>query len=181
MLDRGLNAPETSSVGRLFDAVASLAGVRQVSRHEGQAAMWLEGAIEPGAAREKGYAFAWRRESQAAPEVLDWAPMLEQLLDEVRSGVGSGLISARFHHGLVEAIVAMACRAGQERVVLAGGCFQNRYLLERTVGRLREAGFRPYWPQRVPPNDGGIALGQVVVARSRRWASRDAAEEGMRQ
>jgi hydrogenase maturation protein HypF len=76
----------------------------------------------------------------------------------------SGLVSARFHNTLAEAIVAVAKQVGQERVVLTGGCFQNRYLTERTVRRLTQEGFRPYWHQRIPPNDGGIALGQLVAA-----------------
>ncbi len=74
-----------------------------------------------------------------------------------------GIISARFHNGLVEAAVDVAHRTALERVVLSGGCFQNRYLLERTIARLRADGFRPVWHQRFPPNDGGIALGQVAA------------------
>ena len=70
----------------------------------------------------------------------------------------------KFHNGLVEAIVSVARRMGQERVVLSGGCFQNRYLTERAIERLQKEGFRPYWHQRIPPNDGGIALGQVMAA-----------------
>ena len=72
--------------------------------------------------------------------------------------------SAKFHNALAEAVVAVARRTGERRVVLSGGCFQNRYLTERTVRRLQAEGFQPYWHQRVPPNDGGIALGQVVAA-----------------
>jgi hydrogenase maturation protein HypF len=73
-------------------------------------------------------------------------------------------MAAAFHNTLAEVIVAVAQRLGEPRVVLTGGCFQNRYLTERAVRRLRAAGFRPYWHQRVPPNDGGLALGQVVAA-----------------
>ena len=82
----------------------------------------------------------------------------------MNDGVAAGEISVKFHHALAEAMVAVAQRVGEERVALSGGCFQNRYLTERSVRRLREEGFRPYWHQRVPPNDGGIALGQVVAA-----------------
>ena len=78
-----------------------------------------------------------------------------------------GRISARFHAALVEAIVAVAQAAGRERVVLTGGCFQNAALLEIAVARLREAGFEPFWHRQVPPNDGGISLGQAVAAGSR--------------
>jgi hydrogenase maturation protein HypF len=69
-----------------------------------------------------------------------------------------------FHNTLVEMMIAVARRVGEERIVLSGGCFQNRYLAERAIGQLIAEGFRPYWHQRIPPNDGGIALGQVVAA-----------------
>ncbi|MCU0788710.1 MAG: carbamoyltransferase HypF [Verrucomicrobia bacterium] len=184
MLERGLNSPLTSSMGRLFDAVASLTGLRQFVRHEGQAAMALEFAAD-GVDTEGAYALPigncqspgtkgqWRTEqpgasstsSRPAPHasaVLDWKPLIEAVLADLRMNVPVGLISARFHNALSEAIVAMARREGLESVVLSGGCFQNRRLLERTITRLRQEGFRPYWHQRVPANDGGIALGQVA-------------------
>ena len=78
------------------------------------------------------------------------------------------MISAKFHNALAEAVVLLAKKIGEPRVALSGGCFQNRYLTERTVTRLREEKFAPYWHQRVPPNDGGIALGQVVAALRQR-------------
>jgi hydrogenase maturation protein HypF len=90
--------------------------------------------------------------------------MVEAILADLKRRVPIAQISARFHNALAEAIVAVAKRVGQPRVVLSGGCFQNRYLTERSVQRLQEEGFRPYWHQRVPPNDGGISLGQVVAA-----------------
>jgi hydrogenase maturation protein HypF len=96
--------------------------------------------------------------------VVDWLPMIEGILEDVRSKVPVGEISAKFHNTLVEMIVAVARRVGQERIVLSGGCFQNKYLTERAVTRLKIEGFRPYWHQRIPPNDGGIALGQVLAA-----------------
>jgi hydrogenase maturation protein HypF len=100
--------------------------------------------------------------------ILDWSPMIEAILVDVQQGVSVGIISAKFHNALAESIVAVAKRAGQNCVVLSGGCFQNRYLTERAVRRLQAEGFRPYWHQRVPPNDGGIALGQVVAALRRK-------------
>ena len=90
--------------------------------------------------------------------------MIEEILDDVRRRRSAGVISAKFHNALVEIIVAVARHVGQTRVVLTGGCFQNRYLTERSVQRLLEEGFRPYWHQRVPTNDGGIALGQIMDA-----------------
>ncbi|HUI09954.1 MAG TPA: carbamoyltransferase HypF [Bacteroidota bacterium] len=168
MLARGINAPLTSSAGRLFDAVASLTGLCQVSTFEGEAAMALEFSLAPGI--DERYAFTVDDAVGSAPGAhrprwtVDWSPMLGELLEDIEQGTGVALIAARFHNGIVEPAVEVARRAGRERIVLSGGCFQNRYLLERMVNRLREEGFRPYWHQRVPPNDGGIALGQIAVA-----------------
>jgi hydrogenase maturation protein HypF len=85
-------------------------------------------------------------------------------LFDLQKGDSAGIISAKFHNTLTEIIVAVACKVGEPRVLLTGGCFQNRILIERSVRRLSEAGFQPYWHQRVPPNDGGIALGQTIAA-----------------
>jgi hydrogenase maturation protein HypF len=170
MLQRSLNSPLCSSMGRLFDAVASLTGLRQVMRFEGQAAMELEFACR-GARTEEAYVFSLL--TGHTPMLLDWASVVEGVLVDATQGVPLAAIAAKFHHGLAEAIVAVARESGCERVALSGGCFQNRYLLERAVTRLRAEGFQPYWHQRVPTNDGGIALGQVVAAR-REFAPRSA-------
>jgi len=180
MLAKKLNSPVTTSMGRLFDAVASLINLRQQIRFEGQAAMELEFAlegVETNEAYELRIAECGLRNKKAnegetnselrtpnSELVMDWSPMIAAILVDVQQGVSVGIISARFHNALVEGIVAVAKHAGQNRVVLSGGCFQNRYLTERAVRRLQAEGFRPYWHQRVPPNDGGIALGQVVAA-----------------
>ncbi len=157
MLQKNLNSPITSSVGRLFDAVASIVGLRQISRFEGQAAMELEFALH-GIETQESYEFA------LSEETLDWGPMLLSIVSDVRAGISVGKIAAKFHNTLVEMIVAVARRVGEERVVLTGGCFQNKYLTERAIAWLREEGFRVYWHQRIPPNDGGIALGQIIAA-----------------
>ena len=102
--------------------------------------------------------------SKFKPLVLDWGELLEALLADLRRGVSVGVMMARFHNALVEGIVAVARVLGAERAALSGGCFQNRILLERAYRRLTEAGLRVYVHQRIPPNDGGIALGQVAVA-----------------
>ena len=179
MLEKRLNAPRTSSAGRLFDAVASLTGLRQQSRYEGQAAMELEFAADRFST-EEAYAlnFMNARNRSAAAEaaegtdrrwgqlaiIIDWEPMIWSMLDDIRCRRPVGLVAAKFHNTMAEAIVAVARLLGEERIALSGGCFQNRYLTERTVRRLMSEGFRPYWHQRVPPNDGGIALGQLVAA-----------------
>ena len=266
MLERGINAPMTTSAGRLFDAVAALLGLRQQSSYEGQAAMELEWAIDKaenistqsppklldsfsneetgsglpsphplipaqagtqpvsvatddqdsslpppligdraldalgprsrlrgdervGIARspregrlppytiaagggrprsrpdERGYAFPIL-ENPGAPLIVDWAPALGEIIADLRTGAPPSTISARFHLGLAAAIAAVAARIGEERVVLTGGCFQNAFLTEAAIGALRAAGLAPYWHRNVPPNDGGLALGQALWAAS---------------
>jgi hydrogenase maturation protein HypF len=152
MLSRGIQSPYTSSAGRLFDAVAALLDIRQQASFEGQAAMELEFSADPGI--KESYPIN-------VGEIVDWQPMIEAMRSD---NAPIGVRAAKFHNTLAEAIVRVAGNVGETRVVLSGGCFQNKLLTERTVLRLREAGFRPYWHQRVPPNDGGIALGQVYAA-----------------
>lgn len=162
MLARGVNTPRTSSVGRLFDAVASLLDLCQVNQFEGQAAMALEFALPEDAAERPPYPLSLRP-SGARSWIVDWEPLIQALLEDLAHGEAPAHIAARFHNALVEAIVAVAREVGLERVTLSGGCFQNRYLLAQSVMKLERAGFRVYWPQRIPPNDGGIALGQAVA------------------
>lgn len=165
MLTQQINSPRTSSVGRLFDAVASLLGLRQATHFEGQSAMQLEFlAVET--AEMAGYDFSL--DTRSNPWIIDWAPAVEMFLVDLAAGVAPALIAAKFHLGLAESITEVARLAGLPRVALSGGCFQNRFLTEASVKSLRRAGFRPYWHQRVPPNDGGICLGQVVAALPRR-------------
>ena len=166
MLQRGVNSPLSSSVGRLFDAVASLLNVRQVSNFEGQAAMELEFALQ-GVETSDFFPFETRVEPGDAGQmiIIDWQPMTQGLLEAKNRGESLGRLSAKFHNTLAEIIVEVAKLAAHPQVALSGGCFQNRHLTERAVGRLESAGFRAYWHQRVPPNDGGIALGQIVATR----------------
>jgi hydrogenase maturation protein HypF len=96
--------------------------------------------------------------------ILDFKPMVLAIVDDVRAGVAISEISAVFHNTLTEMIVMIALRAGEKRVILTGGCFQNKTLLERTIDRLLTEGFQPYWHQSIPTNDGGIALGQIMAA-----------------
>jgi hydrogenase maturation protein HypF len=152
ILRRGINSPVTSSAGRLFDAVASMLGLCEDISFEGQAAMALEWAIAPGV--EDAYPIH-------GGDIVDWGPTIDALLED---DAPVGVRAACFHNALTEAIVQVARRMALPKVVLTGGCFQNRYLSERTVSRLRAEGFQPYWHQRVPPNDGGIAVGQVMAA-----------------
>ncbi len=165
MLARNLNSPLTTSAGRLFDGVASLLGLVQVSSFEGQAAMALEFATE-GAGVHSPYRIALEAPARpGAPWRLDWRGMISALLEDIAARRSVARLATAFHEALVAAIVDVADHVGEPRVVLSGGCFQNRYLTERALRRLREAGFEPHWHRQVPPNDGGLALGQVVWAR----------------
>jgi hydrogenase maturation protein HypF len=171
MLVKNLNSPITTSVGRLFDAVASIIGLRQIVKYEGQAAMELEFLTDSIKEKRVGdYRFETKTvkeptiSNQQSLIHIDWLPIVQGILGNIEQQVPHTLISVKFHNTLVEIIVAIAKQIGHQRIVLSGGCFQNRYLTERTVIRLREEGFRPYWHQRVPPNDGGISLGQVYAA-----------------
>ena len=160
MIHARLNTPLTSSAGRLFDAVAAIVGLRQQVTYEGQAAMELEFVATR---TDKVYPIP-NLQSPISNLSVDWAPMIHAIIADIRQGTPVGLISGTFHNTLAEMIVAVARRVGEQRVVLSGGVFQNCLLLEQTVTRLSIAGFHPYWHQRVPPNDGGIALGQAVAA-----------------
>jgi len=157
-------SPRTSSAGRLFDAVAFLAGLRAKCSFEGQAAMELEWSIEAAEPSVEPWTFVLE---DGDPAVLDWAPILESVLRARAAGESLSVISSRFHSTLAAAIAALAVRVGEPRVVLTGGCFQNRVLTERAAGRLRAAGLEVFTHAAVPPNDGGIAVGQLVVAARR--------------
>jgi hydrogenase maturation protein HypF len=166
----GTASPATSSAGRLFDAVAAILGVRDAVNYEGQAAVELEQLADPGEpgaypARVAGAG------GDGAPLRLAGTDLVRSVVEELEAGVAAPLVAARFHNGLAGLTVA-ACRSlrdatGLETAALSGGVFQNLLLLERTVAGLERAGFRVLVHSRVPPNDGGISLGQAAVAGAR--------------
>jgi hydrogenase maturation protein HypF len=169
VLSSGFRAPWTTSAGRLFDGVAALVGLRTTVGFEGEAAMALEYAVD---LRESGsYPLdvqgASPEGAEDAPMVVDWEPAIAALLEDRDRGTPVERLAARFHNGLVDAIVEVAERVGVEPVALSGGCFQNTILTERTAAALEERGNRPLLHERVPANDGGLALGQVAVAAAR--------------
>jgi hydrogenase maturation protein HypF len=156
-------------MGRLFDAVASLTGLCRQPSFEGQAAMAVEFAAERAQAQGANFATGYsvdvaKPEASGSSRVVDWRPMVSAVLDDLRRGCSPEQIAARFHVGLVAGIVRVAQVAGLPRVVLTGGCFQNGLLLSLARRRLEEAGFAVYSHHLVPPNDGGLSLGQAVVA-----------------
>jgi hydrogenase maturation protein HypF len=161
MLRRSLNVVPTTSAGRLFDAVASLLGLVQQSDFEGEAAMALEFAAGPAPFDpSKAPPYPYRVTEGHGVRVLDWGPMVEAILAERRDVARA---AARFHATLAAGIVDVARRVGERRVALTGGCFQNRLLTELTLDGLVRAGLEPIWHARIPPNDGGISVGQVLA------------------
>lgn len=160
MIAHRVNTVDTSSCGRLFDAVASLIGLRQQTNYEGQAAIELEMIAAEGIADR--YPFG------LDGDVVDFRPTIERIVAEARAGTPQPAIAARFHNTVADAIVEVCrrLRAGEKlhRVCLSGGTFQNMKLLARTLAGLRKLDFDVFIHAQVPPNDGGIALGQAVVA-----------------
>jgi hydrogenase maturation protein HypF len=161
MIEAGINSPITTSIGRLFDAVAALTGIRETVRHEGQAAMELEFAARRSESEES---YRMPIVNAGDRRILDWEPMIRAIIEDSAEGRSTELIARRFHNTLAEAATAVATHANADHVALTGGCFQNRLLTECCVTRLRDAGLQPYWHQRIPPNDGGIAVGQILAA-----------------
>ena len=164
----GLASPLTSSAGRLFDAVAALCGLRTAVNYEGQAAVELEAAADPG---EDGAYPLPVREDGGERLVMDARETVRGVVAALDEGAERRVVAARFHNA-VAAATASACtlvaeRRGVETVVLSGGVFQNRLLLVRTASLLRDAGLEVLLPERLPPNDGGISYGQLAVAAAR--------------
>ena len=170
MLQKQINSPKTSSAGRLFDAVASLLDLRQINRFEGQAAMELEFQLKDTV--DHGcYEFQIRNQKNignSSGYLVDWKIIIQQILRDKENQIPVNEISQKFHNTLSEVVVEVAKIVRETKVVLSGGCFQNRYLTEYTVKRLKEENFHPYWHQRIPANDGGIAVGQIGAAISNR-------------
>ncbi len=176
-LKSGINVPYTSSAGRLFDAVAALLGVRTEASYEGQAACELEAAASPYASPcPCASPYPVELLTERRPYVWDTRPLVRAVLEDLRRGSDVSLIAGRFHVALARGIVAV-CRTlreetGINRVALSGGVFQNRLLTPLAVQGLKEEGFSILLHRRVPCNDGGLSLGQAVVAAHRRGDSR---------
>lgn len=172
MIASRFNSPLTSSCGRLFDAVAAAIGIRQTVSYEGQAAIELEAAIDPRALDEPGYPFAIKR--QAGLAMIDSRPMWQALLKDLREQTPIGEMAAHFHVGLARAISHMINHLKEQygdlwqgRVALSGGVFQNAVLSQQVLNMLEENGWRVLRQQRVPANDGGLSLGQAVIAAAK--------------
>jgi len=154
-------SPLTSSVGRLFDAVGALCGLRREVTYEGQAAIELEAAASRAAPESGRYEL----------ELHDPRPAIRALVGDLRAGADVAAVAARFHRSIaaatVDCLVAIAGDRGLETAVLSGGVFQNQLLLETTAAGARAAGLRVLVPEKLPPNDGGIAFGQAAIVAAR--------------
>jgi hydrogenase maturation protein HypF len=162
MIRAGLNCPMTSSLGRLFDAVAALVGLRCEVQYEGQAAIELEAQTTFS---EIGYGF------EIGEEVLDVRPMIHGIVGDLTNGDSIPKIAGRFHRTIAEMLFA-SCQLARQRtavndVALSGGVFQNKLLLEQLLFMLEADGFRIYINRQVPPNDGGLSFGQAAIAAAR--------------
>ena len=164
-IDNNINTPLTSSAGRLFDVVAALIGLCQHNSFEGEAAMVLEySAMDNLVKKDKAtYDFVIDHDVNSKTHMIDWRPMIRQIMHEHLQNIAPGIIAARFHNTLAAVITSFARQQQQQRVLLTGGCFQNKLLLETTIVELRAAGFEPYWHHQIPPNDGGLAAGQILA------------------
>jgi hydrogenase maturation protein HypF len=169
MVSRGLNSPLTSSMGRLFDAVAALTGVRSDAAYEGQAAIEFEALADP--AEPGAYRFDL---TDAAPVVIDPEPVVRSILDDLAAGVGASVVSARFHRAVVNMSVEVGVRVcahtGARYVTCAGGVFMNRIVLSGVIAGVEAAGLQVLLPRDLPMNDGAVSYGQAVVASARRDA-----------
>jgi hydrogenase maturation protein HypF len=165
MIRARANSPETSSMGRLFDALAGLLNLRSAVNYEGQAAIEMEAIADLGS--EEGYDF----ELTGGGSTIKADGVVRRAVDDLLEGVSYGVVSARFHVSVAHLIASIARSLRDERrlnrVVLSGGVFQNMFLLKRTCRELKSAGFEVFTHSRVPPNDGGISLGQAAVANAR--------------
>jgi hydrogenase maturation protein HypF len=173
-LNHKLNTPLTSSMGRLFDAIASLVGARQKINYEGQAAIELEALVDPD--EVKAYTFGIHVPETTAtngfpPILIDPIPVIASVTLDLTNKVSASRIAARFHNAVARMIMEVCrelrMRAGVTEVVLSGGVWQNITLLRHTVRLLQNDHFMVYFHETVPPNDGGIALGQAVIAAQR--------------
>ena len=162
-LEKGVNCPLTSSMGRFFDAVSALIGVRQEVSYEAQAAIELEALADPD---EVGY-YPW----QIQGNLIDVKPLLEGILTDLLKGISAPIISARFHNSITNICLNLAellkKQYGIDRIVLSGGVWQNQYLLKRTTKLFTNSGFQALIHRQLPPNDGCVAFGQAVIAAYR--------------
>jgi hydrogenase maturation protein HypF len=166
MIHKGINSPYTSSMGRLFDAVASIIGLRDEITFEAEAAIELESVADNN--DTGGYPFSM---SGSEPMEIDAAPLIRAVVQDVNKGASIETIAGRFHNAIADMTLTVCTKlrdsSGINDIVLTGGVFQNSLLTKLATGKLEKAGFKVYMQEKVPSNDGGISLGQAVVAWER--------------
>lgn len=166
MIDKNINSPLTSSCGRLFDAVSSLIGIRDEISYEGQAAMELESFCASGT--KERYKFCIYKEGMEF--IIDPQEIFIEIIKDLKEGIDKKIMAAKFHNTVAEFTLNLCGKirenSGINKIALSGGVFQNNYLTEKVVSLLEDKGFKVYTQRKVPPNDGGISLGQTVVAGS---------------
>jgi hydrogenase maturation protein HypF len=165
----GINSPRCSSIGRLFDAVAALLNLEQRCSYEAQAAMALEALALKALEQPQLPTCRLQLQLEPGPEHLwqwNWRPLLEQLLEALAAEIPAEAIALGFHHGLANAIAALAKAQAAEQLLLAGGCFQNALLLELSIKALGRQGCEALWPQQLPCNDAALPIGQLLAAES---------------
>ncbi len=173
MMARGLNSPWTSSAGRLYDGVAAFLGFHGRSDYEAQAATGLETAADSwmthSVSKRSVESYDCSNIIQevscninGAMRVLNWEPWIRGIIEDLKQNVEAPKVAAKFHRSFAQGVVEMVKKFDTPQVVLSGGCFQNKLFSELIINDLREAGFTPFWNQRVPPNDGGLSIGQLL-------------------
>jgi hydrogenase maturation protein HypF len=164
MIDKNINSPLTSSCGRLFDAASSLIGIRDEISYEGQAAMELESFCASGI--KKRYNFCVCKEGEEF--IIDPREIFIDIIEDLKKGIDKKVMAAKFHNTVAEFTLNLCGKirenTGINKIALSGGVFQNRYLTEKIISLLEKDDFQVYTQRKVPPNDGGISLGQAVVA-----------------
>jgi hydrogenase maturation protein HypF len=159
LIDKKINSPLCSSLGRLFDGIASLIDLKQYASYEGQAAMGLENILKEESIKE-----SYKFEIIKAEEnnyIIEWDSLIKDILNDLENNISRQIISAKFHNALVEIIIDMCKLADVKQITLSGGCFQNKFLIESAIDRLKKEEFEVFWQSEIPTNDGGISLGQM--------------------
>jgi len=159
LIDKKINSPLCSSVGRLFDGIASLINLKQNTSFEGQAAMDLENILS-GTLTDDRYKFEIIKAGENN-YIVDWRKVVLDIINDFTKNISKQNISAKFHSALTDIIIEISKISGIKQIALSGGCFQNKNLIEKTIDRLSEEGFKVYWQSEIPTNDGGISLGQM--------------------
>lgn len=166
VLDKNVNCPPTTSIGRLFDGVSALLGLAQIASFEGEAAMALEFLAESEMEKNQSQSYGIPLESQAeskGPWVADWRPLIAAIVRDISEQKSPSTIALSFHHALAMLIADMAECIQCPQIALSGGVFQNALLLKLSESELTKRGFTVFTPQLFGPNDGGLCLGQALI------------------